>query len=451
MTISKTWTRLIALLAVLALIAAACGDDDDDDGTGESETTATTAPADTGDTEDMADTEDTAAAPAGDPEPTNGFDGESITLGYLVDESGPLAILGGPLTVGSQVYWDYVNEELGGVAGKYQVELAVGDTKDDQGTAVTEYQRLKDDAVLFAEILSTPPTQAVLEFLKEDNIVGVPGSLAGAWASEANLLPNGAAYENEMINLADWYVNESGLGSVDSVQCSVSIDDLYGEAGMAGVNHAAEGLGFELAEEQTIARGDTDFSSTVAALDGAGCEAVYAVTVPTEQNELMAQALSSGFEPVWLGALPSYLNLFAAGNPERFGNFYIALDSPDLNDTDVPGMANFLDRFATYGDGEPGSFQLSGYFQQIAVHALLEKAVELGDLSREGIATAMTQLGEVDTEGLTAENYVYGAPEDRVPTSATRIFQFDPDNPPNLLTEVALVDSELNDTLVLGG
>ncbi len=63
----------------------------------------------------------------------------------------------------------------------------------------------------------------------------------------------------------------------------------------------------------------------------------------------------------------------------------------------------------------------------------------------------MTELGEVDTEGLTAENYVYGAPEDRVPTSATRIFVFDPENPPNLLTEVANVDSELNDGYELGG
>ncbi len=85
------------------------------------------------------------------------------------------------------------------------------------------------------------------------------------------------------------------------------------------------------------------------------------------------------------------------------------------------------------------------------MQALLEKAVELGDLSREGIATAMTQLGEVDTEGLTAENYVYGAPEDRVPTSATRIFEFDADNPPNLLSEVALIDSELNEGFELGG
>jgi hypothetical protein len=164
----------------------------------------------------------------------------------------------------------------------------------------------------------------------------------------------------------------------------------------------------------------------------------------------MAEASSNGFEPVWLGALPSYLNLFSGGNPERYENFYISLDTPDFNDTSSPGMVAFNERFTTYGDGDPSSFHLSGYFQQISVQALLEKAVELGDLSRDGIAEAMKQLGEVDTEGLTAENYVYGAPEDRVPTSATRIFQFDAENPPNLLVEVAQIDSDLNDDYVLG-
>ncbi|MGI9602496.1 MAG: ABC transporter substrate-binding protein [Acidimicrobiales bacterium] len=456
-----------ALLLTFALVAAACGSSDDGDGdsTGSTETTEasgdsgdddsadTTEPADDG-SDDSADTTEPAddgTEPAGDPEPAPGFDGETINLGYLTDESGALAILGVPLTAGSQIYWDYVNEELGGVGGRYQVQLDVGDTKDDPAAAVQEYQRLKDDALLFAQILSTPPTQAVLEFLNEDNIVGVPGSLAGTWANEAVLLPNGAAYEYEMINIADWFVNDSGLGSVDTVQCVVSVNDLYGEVGLDGLEYAAGELGFELVEKRTMNRNDTDFAATVAALNEAGCEAVYAITVPREQSAMMTEAATQGFDPIWLGALPAYLNLLAGPNFEKF---YVALDAPDFNDSSSPGMVKFLERFETYkpnADDEPNSFFFSGYYQQLSVHALLEKAVEMGDLSREGIAAAMAALGEVDTEGLTAENYIYGLPEDRVPTSASRIFVFDPDNPPNLLTEVALLDSELNDGYTLGG
>jgi ABC-type branched-subunit amino acid transport system substrate-binding protein len=441
------WRRLVALLAVLTLFTAACGGGDDDTGAG-SNTDPTPTTAETGATPGATPTAGTddgtpTSVPVADPEPTIGFDGETIRLGYLTDQSGNLRILGEPLLVGSQVYWDWVNEELGGIGGRYRVELVAGDTKDDSAVAVQEYQRLKGDVALFSEILSTPPTQAVLEFLKQDGVIGVPGSLAGAWAGERNLLPTGAAYDYEIINLADWFVNESGLGSADSVACAVSVDDLYGESTMKALRYAAGELGFTLAEEQTIARGDGDFSATISAFDGAGCEVVYAVTLPTEQNGILAEALAQDFTPTWLAALPADLNLYARGAPDRYADFYTAVDAPALSDRSVKGMADFLDRWATYGDGEPNTFHASGYLQQIAVRALLEKAVAMGDLSRDGLLAAADALGEVEMDGLTA-NYVYGEPSERVPASANRIFRFDRDAPPNLLTEVDQIDSALN-------
>lgn len=469
----RSWLAVgVALLASLALFAAACGSDDDDTAepptTTVAPTTTAAAATDSGDSGGTDSTDGDAADPppttasdepaeapeppaetvspfAGSPQDSTGFDGETIRLGYLTDQSGSLSIVGVPLQMGAEVYWEWVNSN-GGVAGKYQVELVVGDTLDDPAQTITEYQRIKDDVVMFAEVLSTPPTQALLEFLREDNIIAVPGSLAGAWAGEAVLLPVGAAYEYEMINLVDWYASASGLASGSDVHCAIYVDDKYGNDSMRGVYYAAEQLGFELAEEQTISRGGTDFTAQVGALDDAGCTVVYTVTVPTEQNAILAQAESVGFEPYWLGSLPSYLNLFAAGGPDRYEKFYVALDSPNLNDTSVPGMADFLERFAAVlgEDANPNTFHLSGYFQSIAVHALLEKAVELGDLSREGMAAAMAQLGEVDTGGLSASNYVYGLPEDRVPTSAVRIYQFDRTQPPNFLTEVTIYDSSLN-------
>lgn len=447
----RAWRQVAALLLVTGLVAAACGDDDDGpeattDGTAAEEpTSADETPEQQPAATDEATTEEASPPEAAGPPPeAPGFDGETIKLGYLTDQTGPLAIVGGPLLAGSQAYWNWVNEELGGVGGRYKVELVAGDTKDDEATTVQEFQRIKDDVVMIAEILSTPPTQALVEFLNEEQMIGVPGSLAAQWNKEANLLPNGTAYEFEMINLADWYVNQSDIGSAEDVACAVHVSDKYGEDTLRGVEHAAEQLGFELASVQTIARGDTDFTAQITALSDASCEVVYSITVPREQNGLLATANAQGFAPVWLGALPSYINLLASGdNAKLYEDFYIALDTPGLERTDVPGMADFLDRFATYGGGgDPSTFHLSGYFQSISVHALLEAAVARGDLSREGLLAAYAELGEVDTNGL-ADNYIYGLPEDRVPASASRIFKFDATVPPNLLTEVGQVESEL--------
>ena len=386
--------------------------------------------------------------PPPEPQPTIGFDGSSIKLGYLTDFTGSLAILGIPLLSGAQAYWAWVNDS-GGIAGKYPVELITGDTKDQVDSTITEYQRIKGDVVMFAEVLSTPPTQALLEFLKEDGVVAVPGSLAGAWAREPLLLPTGAAYEYEAINLADWYLNASGMANPADVYCVVYVNDKYGRDSLEGLEFAMENLGLELVERQTINRGDRAFTAQVTAFSDAGCTVIFALTVPVEQNSILAEAQSQGLEPVWLGLLPTYLNILGAGRPDLWANYYVAIDSPNLNDTSVPGMAKFLERYEQYGEGTVDTFKLSGYVQSIAVHALLELAAQKGDFSREGIRAAMAELGEVELEGLMAENYVYGTPENRRPASAVRIFQYDQTQPPNFLREIMIWDSQLTEEFAL--
>ena len=178
--------------------------------------------------------------------------------------------------------------------------------------------------------------------------------------------------------------------------CVIYVNDKYGRDSLRGLEFAVDRLGITLAESQTINRGDRAFTAQVTAFSDAGCTVIFAITVPTEQNAILAEAAGQGLDPVWLGLLPAYLNLYAAGLPDLYTNFYVALDAPNLNDTSIPGMAKFLERFETYGTGSLTTFLLSGYYQTIAVHALLEKAAALGDFSRAGMQAAMAQLGEVD-------------------------------------------------------
>jgi hypothetical protein len=64
------------------------------------------------------------------------------------------------------------------------------------------------------------------------------------------------------------------------------------------------------------------------------------------------------------------------------------------------------------GGQEPDSYYLFGYVQSQAVTALLEKAVELGDLSKDGIMKANEQLGTVEFGGLLGD-YKYGPAAER--------------------------------------
>ena len=69
-----------------------------------------------------------AAEGGGAPAKTAGFDGTTIKLGVLTPLSGPVAVIGEPLTAGNEVGFAAVNAN-GGIAGKYKVELVQEDTQ----------------------------------------------------------------------------------------------------------------------------------------------------------------------------------------------------------------------------------------------------------------------------------------------------------------------------------
>jgi hypothetical protein len=71
---------------------------------------------------------------------------------------------------------------------------------------------------------------------------------------------------------------------------------------------------------------------------------------------------------------------------------------------------------------KPDNYFTFGYAQMRAVVALLEKAVEMGDLSREGVLAASKELGTVKFGGLLGD-YAYGEVEDREPPKAATVFK----------------------------
>jgi ABC-type branched-subunit amino acid transport system substrate-binding protein len=424
--------RLLAVLLAFAMLAAACGRDDDDDGdTAADDTT------DTVDDDSDADDDDGEDEPAGDPEPAPGFDGETIRLGVLTPLTDRVAIIGVPLTNGTQAWIDAVNAE-GGIAGKYQLELVIEDTKYDAPTAVQLYNGMKDDVTMFAQILGTPIVNAVLAQLQGDNIVGQPATLDADWLREQNLLPVGAPYQIQVINGMDYYINE--LGSAEDTMCWTGTDDPYGEAGMEGMEFAAEELGFEIAAQPTFATTDTEFTAPINALAGAGCDVVFGTFTAASLTGLLGAAVQQGFSPVWLGQSPSWLSIFS-GTPLKDyleANFYLVAEGPAWGDESVPAMADMIaDLEAHTPDQAPDGYFVFGYAAARAVTQVLERAVEMGDLSREGIVEAMNSMEEIDLGGLFGP-YTWGAPEDRDPPRGSTIFRI-VDGQPN---GVELVDQD---------
>jgi ABC-type branched-subunit amino acid transport system substrate-binding protein len=347
----------------------------------------------------------------------------------ITPTSGPVAVIGNPLTAGNEAYWEYVNEELGGVAGQYPVELVIEDSAYDPPTAVQKYNQIKGDVVMFNQLLGTPIVNAVLEQLNADDIVAQPATLDAFWVREQNLLPIGAPYQIQAINGLDWYVNEGG-GEGQTI-CTLRQDDPYGEAGQEGVDFAAEQLGIELGPEVTFPVGNPDFTSQISQLQGADCQAVWLTAVPSDTGTALGKAAELGYAPQWLAQSPTWVTALGESPlaPYLQENYLWVSEGPEYGDESAPGMSELVRIQETYApDQEPDIYFNFGYVESKAVHQLLEQAVENGDLSHEGIIEAMNAIDAFEYEGLLGD-YGWGAPEDRDPPRANSVFRPNPDKP----------------------
>ncbi len=408
---SLSRTAMAGGFAALALVATACGGDDSPETTGT-----------------------TAAGGGAALKAVPGFDptASTIRVGIISALTGPGAPIGKPLTAGNEVYFNKVNAK-GGVAGKYKILFEERDSANEPQKAVPAYNELKGNVVLFAQTFGTPSNKALLTTLKSDGIVAAPASLDADWVREPNLLPIGSPYQIQAVNSLTWYVTEGG-GAGKKI-CSLAQDDAYGQAGLQGVEFAAEKNKFPVATKQkfTLGKG-AEGAAAIQGLKDAGCEAVFLGALPSDTGALLGIAARTGFAPQWIGQSPSYIGALAASPLKDYltKTFLVASEGTEWGDETVPGMKNMIADIAQFKpDQQPDYYFAFGYNQASAVVQVLEKAVALGDLSHAGIMKAAEQAGTLRFDGLTGD-YKYGKAADREYPLETTLFKIDPSKPVGL-------------------
>jgi ABC-type branched-subunit amino acid transport system substrate-binding protein len=371
----------------------------------------------------------TTGGTAGAPQSTAGFDGTTIKLGVLSPLSGPVAVIGLPLTAGNKIWFDALNAK-GGIAGKYKVELVQEDTQYKPDVTVQQYNKIKGNVVGFTQVLGTAPTLAVLPQLKADKTLAAPASLDALWVREPNLLPIGAPYQIQVINSIDYYLTEGG-GTKDTKICNMIQDDVYGEAGLQGLTYAAQKYGFTIASTQRYKTGTENYAGQIQALAGAGCQMVFLTATPSDAGKIWGAAAQARYAPKWYAQSPAYASALSKSplTPYLQQNVLIVAEGTEWGDEKVPGMKGMVDGMAKFGPGqEPDYYLAFGYNQGRAMTAVLEKAIQLGNLSHEGVLEAAKQLGTLSFEGLSGD-YTYGPAETRNPPRVNTLFAIDPAKP----------------------
>ena len=229
-----------------------------------------------------------------------------LTVGALLDLSGPAALLGVPVKNGMEMRFAEANArgELPGIT----LRLLVEDTGYDPKRAILAARKLteRDGAIAFLSNLGTPVVLATMpEILRRGRLHLFPFSPHEATYAPLHPLKFQiyAPYRSYMDPAVRAVLRRHP--QVRRV-CTLVQDDEFGEEVSAGVRAGLERAGLSLTQETRHARGATDFTGQIARLREAGCELVALGTLVRETVALLRTASEMGWKPLFLTSASAY-------------------------------------------------------------------------------------------------------------------------------------------------
>jgi ABC-type branched-subunit amino acid transport system substrate-binding protein len=263
-------------------------------------------------------------------------------------------------------------------------------------------------------------------------------------------IPAGPSYELEAMRGMDFVVAavEKAGKKKDSIKAAIVYQqDDYGADGQSGWKKAAAHHGVTVVSEQTVTPGQRDMAAIVQSLKTAGATHVMLSILPSATGPLLGTAAQLQFKPQWLGQTPSWIDGFF--NPEVipsavFANYHW-LGGITYWGEDVPGMARFLEVYEKHGKAQaaPDFYLLLSYLQGLMAVELVKRALEAGDLSREGLIAAVPKLVDYDFGGLAQPVSLNTFPY--VTSTRTRVLE------PDFAKRTWTVVADFAEPLALGG
>lgn len=361
---------------------------------------------------------------------TPGVSGDTIVIGALTPLSDAVAVIGKPMLAGLTAYFDRLNAEQGGVAGKYKVKVLAEDiTYANPSSGAQKYQKIKDQVAMFGMVVGTDQVKGLLPLLAEDSIMAVPTTFDADWVRSAHLLPWGMPYQLQAINGVGYALTDGGFAG--KTVCTMTLATGYGQAIVEGVEYLAKTLGMQIAVKATYKQDDQDFVAPVTQLKNAGCGVVMFAGLPSLTGKVLGTAAQLGFAPRWIGSSPSWHQALAKSPIKDYlvKNLWISWDGPSMNDTTMSGVRKLLAAQAKYSPGQgPDLYYYAGFIAGYTAHALLESAIASKNLTRTGFFAASSAIGIVTSDSLVSA-WTFGAVDARNPPRSSTIFRINPATP----------------------
>lgn len=322
-----------------------------------------------------------------------------ITLGVMTDQTGPFKSISTAITHGNELWVKDFNA-AGGVCGR-QVKLEIVDHGYKADTAKTLYPQIEPKVLGFVQLVGSPIMAALGKNVETDKLTTTPASWSSELLSNPYVMIVGTTYDVEMIDGLSYLQKQGMIADGDAVG-HIYVDGEYGANGLRGSKYYAQQHNLKLSEVK-ITSTDTDLTNVVTGLKGQGVKAILLTTTPTQTGSVAAANKALGLNVPILGNNPSFDPVLhqspAAGALDKM---YIVASTVPFS-ADIPKAKEIAAKYTAAGFKEPPHAGVPyGYAVAEVWGAVLKKACDNKDLTRDGIHAAMQQTTSADTGDLVA-------------------------------------------------
>ncbi len=350
---------------------------------------------------------------------------KELEMGLSLIVTGSIQGSGEPISFGALQYFQYVNEELGGISyrtaegktEKVKLDIIVDENKYTVAKTTAVYNLHKELGVDFMAVFGTTPGMTVSPLASADKM---PVINFYAMATPAHFAPEPSYCTSGFANIAEhvglvlkWFKETQWAGS-GTPKVGIMILDIPGfryleqPAGAPAINAYADDLGVELLGIQWIpvTPTGTQIHDALVNLYNQSPDLMIVGHLATQMGPILTEAINVGFD---LATTPFVAPTFAfdetvitaagAASEGLYGAIIAATPGEDIAGVNLAKMIS--EKYY----GEPLSLlYLEGVFYAMEIEGIIKQALETvgyDNLTAEAINNASHNLQDFDPQGIT--------------------------------------------------
>ncbi|SCF24704.1 ABC-type branched-chain amino acid transport system, substrate-binding protein [Micromonospora viridifaciens] len=340
---------------------------------------------------------DAGSAPAGAVKTGVGVTADTIKVGVLTDLSGPIAPLGKNGLAGSQLFFEQQNAK-GGVCGR-KIDLVAYDNKYNVQNSVSLFPTVNAEVIGLTNFSGAADVLAVQQSIKKDKMVVLPSSYDSSLLSIPTAAIPGSPYDIETINGISYLVEQKKLAAGDTLAV-IHYPTGIGQNVLSGARAAGKHFGVKVVEQE-VAPSATDVTAQVNAARAAGAKVIVMGTAGNQTVAAASVVQATGYDATLLATnLISAAALATPAKDALLNKVVLTSNTLPLS-SDNPAAKAFGEAWkAKFPDTPVTASAGAGYVFAQVFNAILEKACDNKDLTRDGLISALRGLTSVDSGGL---------------------------------------------------